>query len=155
MEENKEMLELLRKIREESAGQLRLSRIRCVFSGISAVCFIVAVVLLLSLMPKVNGILEQADAIITQVDGAVAQLGGVMGQMETVLSNLEQTTEQLAKMDLEAMVSNVDTLVTTAQGSLEQTMEKLDTIDFEALNKAIKDLAAGIEPLAKIANIFP
>ena len=52
------------------------------------------------------------------------------------------------------MVSNVDNLVTTGHQSLEGMMEKLNSVDFEKLNQAIEDLAAVIEPLAKMAKVF-
>ena len=74
--------------------------------------------------------------------------------MQTVLGNLEQTTNQLAAVDFESMVTNVDALVATGQQSLQQTMEKLNAVDFEALNKAVEDLAAVVEPLSKLANMF-
>jgi hypothetical protein len=48
----------------------------------------------------------------------------------------------------------VDALVSTGQQSLEQTMAKLNDIDFQTLNKAIKDLAAVVEPLAKMSSLF-
>jgi len=48
----------------------------------------------------------------------------------------------------------VDTLVTTTQEGLEDTLAEIEKIDFDALNKAIKDLAAVVEPLAKFFSNF-
>ena len=94
----------------------------------------------MKLMPQINAILGQAQ-------GAVNQVG-------TVLDYLEQTSAQLAQVDMQGMVSNVDGLVTTGQQSLEATMEKLNSVDFEALNKAITDLAAVTQSLANVTRIF-
>lgn len=147
MEENKQMLELLQRIEAQNRKQLTIARVRCAFSVVTALCIVAVLVLALSLMPQLREIIAQADILVAESDV-------VMGQMESVLSNLEQTTRQLASMDLENMVNDVNTLVRTGQSSLEQTMEKLSTMDFEALNKAIKDLSAVIEPMAKFAKMF-
>lgn len=84
----------------------------------------------------------------------VPQAQQVLGQVEPVLQNLEQATDQLAKLDLEGMVENVNQLVISGQKSLEQSMDKLNAVDFDALNQAIQDLSAIIEPLAKWAKVL-
>ncbi len=126
MEEKDRIIELLEK-------QNRTAKLQCALMVVSALCCVVLVAVLLSVMPRVEG---------------------VISQMGNVLTNLEQVTLQLAQADLDGMAANVDALVTTGQESLKQTMEKLDAIDFDALNKAIKDLADIIEPLAKFFNTF-
>lgn len=155
MEENKEVLQLLQRIEEENRRQTLIGKIRCGLSAVSAVCFVVILILACTLVPQVKDILSQADGLISQGDEIVLQATGVMEQMETVLTNLEDTTRQLAEVDLESMVTDVDTLVLTGQDSLEKTMEKLDTIDLKTLNQAIKNLSDVIEPLAKFFNLFP
>ena len=140
MEENKETLELLRKIEKNSRMQTYSGYARTVLVLVCAVCIVVLTVSVMQLMPQINAILGQAQ-------DAVHQVG-------TVLDYLEQTSYQLSQVDLQGMVSNVDGLVTTGQQSMEATMEKLNSIDFEALNKAIKDLAAVTESLSKVTRIF-
>ena len=97
-------------------------------------------ILMLRMLPQINEVLPR-------VSGAVEQMQGILGNMETA-------TEQLASIDLGGMVSDVDTLVATAQNSLTETMKKLDTVDFKALNKAISDLSAVVEPLSKVMKAF-
>ncbi len=133
MEENKEILELLKQIEKSNRQQTRGTWLICVFALVAAVFCALAFLTIFNLLPQVNGLVEQA---------------------QTVLGNLEQTTAELANVDLEGMVSDVDTLVSSGQQSLEQTMEKLNTIDFEALNEAIADLSAVVEPLAKFFGAF-
>lgn len=140
MEENKETLELLRKIERSSRIQIYSGYVRTGLMLVCAVCMAALVVMVFRLMPQINEILAQAQHAFNQVG--------------TVLDYLEQTSYQLSQVDLQGMVSNVDGLVTTGQQSLEASMEKLNGVDFEALNKAIKDLAAVIEPLAKMTKVF-
>lgn len=133
MENNRELMELLRKIDESNRRQARWTAVQCIIAFITAVCCIVMFVTVSGVMPQVNAI---------------------AGQMQTVLTNLEQVSDQLASADLAGMVTDVDTLVGTGQESLEQIMVKLNTIDFETLNKAIEDLAAVVEPLAEFFSKF-
>lgn len=140
MEENKETLELLKKIERANRHQVWSGYIRSGLILVCAVCMVALVVMVALLMPQINEILGQA--------------GLAMGQIQTVLTDLQQTAGQLAQVDYAGMVSNVDNLVTTGQQSLEGMMEKLNSVDFEKLNQAIEDLAAVIEPLAKMAKVF-
>ena len=147
MEENKDILQLLQKIEKANRRQTLCCTALCIFALITALCCIVT-------FGAIYQILSQITEIIPQITGVLPEITEVITQMQTVLSNLEKTTSQLAQMDLASMVSDVDALVTTGQQSLEQTMAKLDGIDFNTLNKAIKDLAAVVEPLAKVSSMF-
>lgn len=140
MEENKETLELLKKIERSNRHQVWSGYIRSGLMLVCAVCMVALVVMVARLMPQINEILGQAKL--------------AMGQIQTVLTDLQQTTGQLAQVDYAGMVSNVDELVTTGQQSLVGMMEKLNSVDFETLNQAIEDLAAVIEPLAKMTKVF-
>jgi uncharacterized protein YoxC len=133
MEQNQEMLELLRKI-EKSGRQKNVTNILlCLFMLVAAVSCVTLCVMVCRLLPQVNDLL---------------------GQMETVMTDLEQTVRRLSALDLESMVANANSLAVVAQESLQQTMEKLNTVDFETLNKAIEDLSKVIEPLAKFFGMF-
>ena len=136
MEENRETLELLRKIERNSRMQTWSGYVRTGLMLVCAVCMAVLVGMLYRLMPQIHEILGQARQTFAQVG--------------TVLDYLEQTSYQLSQVDLQGMVSNVDALVSSGQQSLETSMEKLNSVDFEALNKAIQDLAAVIQPLARL-----
>ena len=133
MDQNQEMLELLRKI-EKSGRQKNVTNILlCLFMLAAAVSCVTLCVMVCRLLPQVNALL---------------------GQMETVMADLEQTVRRLSALDLESMVANANSLAVAAQESLQQTMEKLNTVDFETLNKAIEDLSKVIEPLAKFFGMF-
>ena len=140
MEENKEMLELLKKIEEGSQKQLLYTRIQCIAALVAVACFAGIYFLIKDFLPQIS-------AIITQIPGVVAQ-------MEVVLGNLEVVTTELAAVDFAGMIEGVNTLVATGQTSLAETVNKLNSIDFEALNKAINTLTEVIDPLAKFFKVF-
>ena len=133
MDQNQEMLELLRKIEKSSRQKNVTNLLLCLFMLAAAVSCVTLCVMVCRLLPQVNDLL---------------------GQMETVMTDLEQTVRRLSALDLESMVANANSLAVVAQESLQQTMEKLNTVDFETLNKAIEDLSKVIEPLAKFFGMF-
>ena len=133
MDTNQEMLALLRSIEKTNRQKVITNVLVCVFMVAAAGSCIAICVMLGQLIPQINQVITQ---------------------MQEVLANLEETSDQLARLDLETMVTNVDSLAIYAQQSLQQTMEKLNALDFETLNKAIGDLAKVIEPLAKFVDKF-
>ena len=133
MEDKQELKELLERLDQSNRQQAKYARWQCIFSIASAVCVVGLFVLVYALMPQVQELTTQT---------------------EVVLTNLAEVTDQLAGMDLGAMVENVDELVITSQAGVEQAMDTLNAIDFDTLNQAIEDLFNMIEPLAKFFNIF-
>ena len=93
-------------------------------------------------------------ALVVMVGRLLPDLQVLMTQMESTLTDMEQITAQLEEADLKGVVDNVDQLVNSSQSAVEQAMEKLNGLDLDTLNKAIKDLASVIEPLAKFFNVF-
>ena len=133
MEDNKEFIELLRQIRKSNRMQTIVCSVLCVFALIACACCVILFVKVYDILPQLNV---------------------VFAQMETVLANLEQTSQQLAAIDFQPMVQDVDALVVAAQQSLDQTMGKLNTIDFNTLNEAIGDLADVVELLSNFFKVF-
>lgn len=140
MEETKEMVELLQKIESNGRKQLFYTRVQCIAAVAAVVCFAGIYFLIKDFLPQIS-------AIITQIPGVVLQ-------MESVLGNLEVVTKELTTVDFAGMIEGVNALVATGQIGLEETVSKLNAIDFEALNQAIEDLAAVIEPMAKLSKMF-
>ena len=140
MEENKELLELLKRIEGANRKQLLYTRVQCIAAVAAVACFAGIYFLIRDFLPQIS-------AIITQIPGVVAQ-------MEIVLSNLEVVTTELAAVDFAGMIEGVNTLVEAGQTGLTETVEKLNAIDFEALNKAIQTLTEVIDPLAKFFKVF-
>ena len=133
MDQNQEMLELLRRIEKSNRQKVITNVLVCLFMLAAAVSCIAICVMLGQLIPQVNQ---------------------TIGQMQTALNSLEETSNHLRGLNLDTMVNNVNALSVYAQQSLQQTMDNLNTIDFETLNKAITDLAQVIEPLANFVAKF-
>lgn len=140
MEEQKEMLELLRKIEESNRKQLLYTRVQCIAAVVAVACFAGVYFLIKDFLPQIS-------AIITEIPGVVAQ-------MESVLGNLEVVTKELTTVDFTGMIEGVNALVATGQEGLAETVTKLNSIDFAALNKAIATLTEVIDPLAKFFKVF-
>ncbi|MBQ8598940.1 MAG: hypothetical protein IJ411_02340 [Oscillospiraceae bacterium] len=128
--ENKELLEQIQASLEK---QNRFAKWQCILTAIVVVCCV---------------------GVIWMVNSVLPQLQALSVQAETTLTNLQGITEQLAQTDLQGMVHNVDQLVNSSQSAVEQTMTKMNSLDLDTLNKAIKDLAAVIEPMAKFFGMF-
>lgn len=133
MDQNQEMLELLRRIEKSNRQKVFTNVLVCLFMLAAAASCIAVCVMLGQLIPQANQILTQT---------------------RTILGNLEEASRQMQQLEMETMVSNVNSLAVYAQQSLQQTMDKLNTLDIETLNKAINDLAQVIEPLAKFVAKF-
>ena len=131
MEENKEILELLKQIEKNGRQQVRATRFLWVLALAAALACIAVFILVFNYLPRV-------DAVVTQ--------------MQSVLTNLETATEELASLDISSMMEGVDELVSSGQEGLAQTMEKLNTIDIDTLNKAIQNLSAVVEHFAKLID---
>lgn len=147
MEENKELLDLLKEIKEANRKQTLYSQITCIAAIVAAMCFVGIFILVKDFLPQINQILTEITKIIGEIPGIVAQ-------MEDVLANLQAVTAKLTAVDFGGLVEGVDSLVASGQAGLEQTVEKLNSIDFESLNKAIKNLEAVVEPMAKFFKVF-
>jgi hypothetical protein len=133
MEMNHEMQALMEKIEKSNRQQVNFARIQCIFSVVAAVCCLLLLLTVAKIVPDIR-----------ELSG---EISGIAAQAETVLTNLETVSDELAAADLEGLVTDVDSLVASS-------LEKISAIDIETLNKAIKDLAEVIEPLAKVASIF-
>ena len=135
MSEDHNLRELLEQIELSTRKQMRFARLQFICTVLAAAVLIIFAITCVRILPQFQEMVAQA---------------------EIVLGNLESVTTELAKTDLtgmveniDALVANVDGLVSTSQSGVEQTMEKINAVDFDALNKAIEDLSAVIEPLAK------
>lgn len=147
MDENKELLQLLKSIEEANRKQTRYLKLTAILALAALVCFAGVFLLVYDFLPQIT-------QVVTQLSDVVTQLPGMVAQMEVVLDNLETVTTELAAVDFGSMIDGVNVLVQTGQSSLAGTVEKLQTIDFATLNKTIGDLADVVEPLAKFFNTF-
>ncbi len=102
------------------------------------------------IMNQAGEAMTEATSAITTASEAIESVNGMMGEVQTVVSNLDKSTKELAAIDLDEMLDNVNGLVDTSEKSVQETVKKLDDVDIDSLNKAIKDLSTIIAPLAKL-----
>ena len=140
MENELKVLELLERIEVNSRKQRTFAKLQFVLTIISAVCCVMLLLAILTIVPQVQEMIAKA---------------------ESVLVNLETVTSELANTDLTGMVEgintlvgNVDSLVGASESSIMEAMDNINNIDFDALNGAIGDLSEVIEPIAKFFKTF-
>ena len=154
MENSHELQTILQQLEQNSRKQARYARWQCIFSLLAALCCGGLLMVVLTLLPQVNQVVEQAGVAAAQAGEIARQAKGLADQAEAVLTNLETVTQDLAGADLAGMVENVDDLVVSSQDGVAQALEKINTMDIEALNKAIGNLSAVVEPMAKFFKVF-
>ncbi len=130
--------------------QNRLTTLLCIFSGLSLAITLVLLVVVLGLLPKLSGLLDQADAALAELTALSQQLRSM--DMEGLLADLDALLRNVDGLvgNVDSLVENADALVAGIQQDMGQTLEKINAIDFEKLNQAIEDLAAVIQPIAKL-----
>ena len=138
--EEKDLREILEKLDESNRQQLRYAKLQSALLVLTALCFLVLVVLVARLAPQLQSFATEAH--------------GLLAQAETVLANLEQVSGELTEVEFVKMIDDVDALVTSSQAGLEEALEKVNSIDLETLNEAIDGLSKVVEPLAKLFNVF-
>lgn len=147
MDDNRQLQEVLQQIQENSRKQTRYARLQCLFSLVAVLCCAALLVVAIGMIPQVEQALEEVDILAVQAKT-------LAGQAQTVLGNLETVTEELAEADFSTMVQNMDDLVLTSQEGVSKALEKMEAMDIEALNKAVANLAAVVEPMAKFFKVF-
>ncbi len=94
--------------------------------------------------------MKEATEAITTASATIESVNGMMGEVQSVVNNLDKSTQELAAINLDEMLDNVNGLVETSEKSVQDTVKKIDNVDLDSLNKAIKDLSTIIAPLAKL-----
>ncbi len=138
--ENNNSLNTMERMEQLLEQQSKMAKVQCILTGVLVACCI--------------GLLFMAAHLLPEIEALVPQVESLMTQMEATLVDLKAITAQLAEADLIGMVEDVNNLVTTSKTGVEQAMDKLNALNFDALNKAIGDLSAVIEPLAKFFKLF-
>ena len=137
-----EMLSVLKSIKEHEELQTKYAKKQgrvVTLAALFCVAIMIGVgILVLSVLPKVVTLLDQANTIAVQADD--------------VMKDLNVVTKQLAQADITGMIDDVGSLVVESEESINEAMKKVDAMDIDGLNKAIKDLGDVVEPLAKMVR---
>ncbi len=113
-------------------------------------CFVIIIlVVVLVLVPKLMGTLNQLQNTIVQAQDTITQAQGTITKLEGELENVS------------GMVKSITTTSDNVNGMLEENTESLNSaikditeIDFAGLNNAIKDLQDAIKPFADLMRRF-
>lgn len=128
-----EFLEALARLEKSNEGQEKYAKKQYYMSLISAFAsvggLIIVIYIAASLLPRI-------DMLLTDIN--------------STMTNVIKITDDLAKVDMQEMANNIDSLVATTEQSIGDAMGKLLAIDFEGLNEAIQDLGAIIAPLSRL-----
>lgn len=144
MENNQE---LLVRLEQHSRKQLLFTQILCALFGCLVICTLVLVIC-------ITGMTNEVLALAAPLQEVTTEVQEIATQAQTVMEDLGTVAEALAAADLGAMVEQVNSLAADSQNAVSDAMKKLDTVDIVTLNKAIQDLAAVVEPLARVSSIF-
>ena len=158
---DKDVLETLARLEKYNKQQASAAKRQCVIAVISLICCTAALVMMVLLVPRLQRMTTQTEKFINEagevmedIQAASAtiselDLGPVLVEIKGLLQNVDGLLT-----NVDTLVADVDTLVTTTLDGLEDTLAEIEKVDFDTLNKAIKDLAAVVEPLAKFFSSF-
>ncbi len=131
--------QLLEKMEAVNRKQLLFTKIMCILCALAVICSLVVMIT------------------VSKTASALAELSAPMQELaeqaEGVMTDLSTAANELSKADFSGMVTQVDALASESQAAIAEASKKLDAIDIDTLNKAIRDLAAIVEPLAKISRL--
>lgn len=133
MDNQEQIQRILEKMEMNSRKQLLYSRIQLICTVVLCGCCMV-------LLFKIRQFMPQLELLATQA--------------EQVLNNLEAVTGELQKLDMVAMVENINALVSTSREGVEEALGTINEINFDTLNQAIEDLAAVVQPMADFVKRF-
>jgi ABC-type transporter Mla subunit MlaD len=101
------------------------------------------------IMPQTTAFISHAEASLTQIDQVIADADKAMEEINKATVKMDTVMDQAS-----VLIENSNAMVENNTEAITETIQKLNKVDFEALNKAIKDLSAVIEPLAKFFGAF-
>lgn len=76
-----------------------------------------------------------------------------LGETLAGVDSLTQTAET-ALTTASAAADSANQLVADNADAVAEAMDKFNSVDFDSLNRAIKDLADIVAPLARVSNLF-
>ena len=113
-------------------------------------------------MARLRTLMMGVCAVLLLIIGIFAlQVGGqlkvILNNAETTFQTLNTVTTELQQANVPGLLKNMGDLVEEAQdavegamGGVDSAVKKIDSMDIDTLNKAIADLAAVVEPMAKL-----
>ncbi len=129
----------LEELLKKQEKQLKITRL----SGFAVLALAVALIIAcVILVPKAVSTMHQMEVLAEEASAL----------MENANNTLEGIDEMSA--EIKTAADGINGLVEDNSSVLTESMTKLNSIDFEGLNKAITDLGAVVEPMAKFFGKF-
>jgi len=147
MDNNQQMQTILTTMEQHNRKQLLWTKLLCLLCALLVICSLVVMVTIASTAAQLTELAAPIQALTTSIQDLATQA-------QAVLTDLGTAANALTLVDFSAMASQVETLAADSQAAVTEAMKKLDAIDIDTLNKAIKDLAAIVDPLAKVGKLF-
>ena len=150
---------LLMDVRDKNDSKLSYTKAQVYFAMATSILALILVCCVswavLSILPEINNITNQANVImgqanetIVQANEAIEQANGVLNDVQPVVANLNEVTNDLASADITGMLEDVDGLVVSSEKNMGEALQTITEIDIKSLNEAISDLSAIVAPLA-------
>ena len=142
--ETKVLAELLLELKKAQDEESNHAKKQMVMSTIASFLSLgLVIIVLLMIMPRVMGLLNNVNTILNSTNQVVAEV-------ESIVENLQKTSDELAAADLTGMMGDVSSLVDSTQVTMTEALGKIMSIDIDSLNGAINDLAGVVAPLSKL-----
>lgn len=135
---------------------LNQSYIRTACNIVIVVLAVIVVVNAMGLFSRLRVAVETANVIIADLEAS--DIPGTLAEIQTLVGEAQKTFEGVYELtegaqgtldEVYQLVVDAQGMVTSGSEGMEATLERIDSIDIETLNRAIDDLAAVIEPLAR------
>lgn len=153
-DDTKVLAELLLSMKKDLEAEKKNAKRATFFSVCSTVlAFIVVIVTLGILVPKVLTVMDNANKVIVATTDVVEDAQEMITGSQSILDNLQKTTDEIAKADLTRMMDDVTELVDSTGITLAEAMNKINAIDIDTLNSSIKGLNDVVTPLSNVLNV--
>lgn len=102
------------------------------------------------LVGNTNELIADSTKAVASANGILADASEILNQTNAIIINLDDITTDLANVQIEETMDNVNSLVISSEENMTSAVKQIEEIDIESLNQAIKDLQAVVEPLSRL-----
>lgn len=131
--------EIPQKLLSIEKKQYRVLKIMMAANIVLAAAIVIA---LLVVIPKVVTVADEAQSTMTEIQKLSDSAGKSLEGIDDTITTANKTIKDAGKL----LEDNAE--------AVEDALTNINEIDFESLNKAIRDLAQAVEPLAKLGSVF-
>lgn len=121
-----------------------------------AAMMITNIVLLACVLVILAVLVPKTLKVINDSEEALAEARELTAYAQTSLENINVIIDSANTMvvDADQMVKEANQILVDNTEDMEAALDNFNSVDFETLNKAIGDLSAAVEPLARLSRMF-